>query len=49
MTIYLFDGTKLISVSWLSESKELNAPLFRYVCKVNDMPRRYWKYMTEKN
>ena len=28
------EAMKLISVSWLSELKELNAPLFRYVCKV---------------
>ena len=28
------EAMKLISVSWLSELKELNTPLFRYVCKV---------------
>lgn len=28
------EAIKLISVSWLSELKELNTPLFHYVCKV---------------
>ena len=28
------EAMKLISVSWLSEVKELNTPLFRYICKV---------------
>lgn len=28
------EGMKLISVSWLSELKELNGHLFRYICKV---------------
>ena len=28
------EAVKLISVSWLSELKELNTPLFHYVCKV---------------
>ena len=28
------DAMKLISVSWLSELKELNQPLFLYICKV---------------
>ena len=28
------EAMKLISVSWLSEQKELNTTLFRYVCKV---------------
>jgi probable DNA metabolism protein len=28
------EAMKLISVSWLSELKELNTPLFRYICKV---------------
>lgn len=28
------EALKLISVSWLSELKELNTPLFQYICKV---------------
>lgn len=28
------EALKLISVSWLSELRELNAPLFQYICKV---------------
>ena len=28
------EAMKLISVSWLSEVRELNTPLFRYICKV---------------
>ena len=28
------EAMKLISVSWLSELKELNQPLFQYICKV---------------
>ncbi len=28
------EAMRLISVSWLSEQKELNAPLFCYICKV---------------
>ena len=28
------DAMRLVSVSWLSELKELNSPLFRYICKV---------------
>ena len=28
------EAMKLISMSWLSELKELNTPLFRYICKV---------------
>ena len=38
------EAMKLISVSWLSELKELNTPLFRYVCKVfrqGDISRNY--------
>ena len=38
------EAMKLISVSWLSEQKELNTPLFRYVCKVfrqGDISRNY--------
>ena len=30
----LREAMRLISVSWLSEQKELNAPLFSYICKV---------------
>ena len=87
----------MITVSWLSEERALNQPLFNFICKVfrlkikdyernafdddvlsendkifqnlwrtyfkaicikermnpkkqlSDMPRRYWKYMTEKS
>lgn len=28
------EAMRLISVSWLSEQREVNAPLFRYICKV---------------
>ena len=28
------EAMRLISVSWLSESRELNTPLFQYICKV---------------
>jgi len=28
------EALRLISVSWLSEQRELNTPLFRYICKV---------------
>ena len=28
------EAMKLISASWLSEERELNTPLFRYICKV---------------
>ena len=28
------EAMKLISVSWLSEQRELNTPLFQYICKV---------------
>ena len=28
------EAMRLISVSWLSELREVNAPLFRYICKV---------------
>ena len=28
------EAMKLVSVSWLSELRELNTPLFRYICKV---------------
>ena len=28
------EAMRMISVSWLSESRALNAPLFRYICKV---------------
>ena len=28
------EALKLLSVSWLSEQKELNTPLFHYICKV---------------
>ena len=28
------EAMRLISVSWLSEQRELNQPLFRYICKV---------------
>ncbi len=91
------DGLHMITVSWLSEERALNQPLFNFICKVfrlkikdyernafdddvlsendkifqdlwrtyfkaicikermnpkkqlSDMPRRYWKYMTEKS
>ena len=32
------EALKLISVSWLSELKELNTPLFHYICKVFRQP-----------
>ena len=32
------EALKLISVSWLSELKELNTPLFLYICKVFRQP-----------
>jgi probable DNA metabolism protein len=32
------EALRLISVSWLSEQKELNTPLFRYICKVFKPP-----------
>ena len=32
------EAMKLISVSWLSEQKELNTPLFQYICKVFRQP-----------
>ena len=33
------EAMKLISVSWLSELKELNTPLFLYICKVFRQPQ----------
>ncbi len=38
------EAMKLISVSWLSDLKELNTPLFQYICKVfrmGDISRNY--------
>jgi hypothetical protein len=32
------EALRLISVSWLSEQKELNTPLFQYICKVFKPP-----------
>ncbi|MBO7497841.1 MAG: TIGR03915 family putative DNA repair protein [Bacteroidaceae bacterium] len=32
------EALRLISVSWLSELKELNTPLFQYICKVFRQP-----------
>ena len=33
------EALRLVSVSWLSELRELNTPLFRFICKVFKQPR----------